>query len=266
MKLNILFILSSYVIPIAFIVAVLIFFFYISRKLVKVVFPVFSKETIKSFLKIDWFAVIVILIVIIMSLYYWNLPVNDGVAHWRTGKNGEIINSTILFFLIIISSIIQRRLPSAKMDDKEKKIMKVRDNIFFVICLIADYLMLNDAYLNNPSYFRNYGGLIGGMYCLVFGNYLPKIKNELRLFGVNKVKYTEEVIKKTNKVGGKIFFVFGLLCLMLSVPTFIIHRLPQWYIQIGLYFPLFFFIILFVIVPGLEKRYQDQIESKKPEI
>lgn len=167
----------------------------------------------------------IVLLPFIYLAYIWNQLPEKVPMHWdikgeidRYGEKMELIIIPILLPLLvyIIFLIVPKIDPKNKLNKMGNKlqIIKVLSTTFMsILALFIIYSSKNQSF-TNPNYIIL---LIGVLY-IILGNYFKTIKANY-FIGI-RTPWTlenETVWKKTHKLGGKLWFVGGIIVVLTSL-------------------------------------------------
>ncbi len=157
--------------------------------------------------------------------YIWNKLPEKVPIHWnikgeidRFGNKSELLLIPILLPLLIyiILLIIPKIDPKnriRKMCNKYQQMKILLTTFMSILALFIIYSAKNQSFANN-----NYIVLLIGLVYIILGNYLKFIK--VNYFIGIRTPWTLEseiVWEKTQKLGGKIWFIGGILIVFLSL-------------------------------------------------
>ena len=157
--------------------------------------------------------------------YIWNKLPEKVPIHWnikgeidRFGNKSELLLIPILLPLLIyiILLIIPKIDPKnriRKMGNKYQQMKILLTTFMSILALFIIYSAKNQSFANN-----NYIVLLIGLVYIILGNYLKFIK--VNYFIGIRTPWTLEseiVWEKTQKLGGKIWFIGGILIVFLSL-------------------------------------------------
>jgi uncharacterized membrane protein len=186
--------------------------------------------------------IVIVLLPFIYLAYVWNQLPEKVPMHWniqgeinRYGEKIELLLIPILLPLLVyvIFLVISRIDPKNKLSKMGNKFqtLKLLMTIFMsVIALFIIYSAKNQSFTN-----PNYIVLLIGVLYIILGNYFKTIKANYFL-GI-RTPWTlenETVWKKTHKLGGKIWFIGGIIVVLSSL---ILAKQPNF--------------ILFLIITGI---------------
>ena len=161
------------------------------------------------------------LLPILFGLFFWNqLPDvitthwgADGVADGFSEKAFAIFVPTGIIFAINLLCIFATAFDNNSRN-QNKKVFGIVYWILPIISLLINGVMYNIAFTGTFDFDWIFFALIGVLY-VVFGNYMPKIKQN-RTFGI-KISWTmnnEENWNKTHRVAGKLWVAGGVALLI----------------------------------------------------
>ncbi len=170
---------------------------------------------------------IIILLPILIGILLWNELPDTLAIHWSIANNPDGFSSkAVAVFLLpcILLALHWLCLIITQFDKKQQAQNKKALNLIFwimpAISLLCSGIIYFAAFGTASNMLRLLPVLFGVMF-LVIGNYLPKIKQNHTL-GI-KLSWTmrnEENWNKTHRLGGKIWFIGGLIILAASLlPT-----------------------------------------------
>ena len=164
---------------------------------------------------------ILILLPVLMGIYFWDQLPDVIATHF--GYNGEANGWSSKWFAIVGLPffLVMVHLSCIFFTDKDPKYEKYPEkmkHIVLWICPIVSWIGAISSYsyeLNWKFNMMNWIGLILGGGFMIIGNYLPKVKQNYFL-GI-KLPWTyasEDNWNKTHRLGGKVWFVGGILLLL----------------------------------------------------
>jgi uncharacterized membrane protein len=177
------------------------------------------------------------LIPFVYLIYIWNRLPEKVPMHWngageidRYGDKKELV--AMLFMLVGISYFVFLIIPYAdpkqKLQNMGNKLNIIRTILTIFMSTLAVYILYNTQQKSsNPGFVF---AIIGLLFAFL-GNYFKTIKPNY-FIGI-KTPWTlenEEVWKKTHLMGGKLWFVGGLLMAM----TFVLPNKIQFYTFMGI--------------------------------
>lgn len=184
-----------------------------------------AKYEIKTELKKDWYVLLVIIGAIILSLLVYPYLPEKMATHWNAegevdGYSSRLVGAFLLpaiglvaYLLILLSPVVDPRR-----DNYAKFIKGYRLFRLGIILFLMGMHLLSLAFnLGYPIEIGRAVTLGLGILFALIGNYFPQIRHNY-LFGL-KTPWTlasEQVWRKTHRLGGKLFLGSGLL-LMLSI-------------------------------------------------
>jgi uncharacterized membrane protein len=179
----------------------------------------------KTLVKNEWLLWIIVLLPLTYLLFQWNTIPAQVPLHWnlegevdRYGNKNELLYIVLLmpaliYFLLLIIPKIDPKQKIQQMGHKYQ-IVKLFITIFIsAVCIMIIYISTSES-LTNPSYLLV---LIGFLFTIL-GNYLKTIKPNY-FIGI-RTPWTlenEVVWKKTHELGGKIWFIGGILIVISSL-------------------------------------------------
>ena len=168
-----------------------------------------------------WAYILGIIPIIVLACVYTHLP-EQVPMHW--GINGEVEYSAkwqvwIMFSLGPILTILFDVLP--KIDPKRKNYEKFGQyyDLFIIVMLvflmIMDGIMLLESFLPGTISVGKVVFILIGILFAILGNILPKIKTNFYM-GIRTpwALTNSDVWNKTQRLGGKIMFVVGLISIV----------------------------------------------------
>ena len=178
-----------------------------------------------ALIKKDYLILLIVLLPFIYLGYIWNSLPESVPIHWD--GNGEIDGYGSKYSLILIPLLLPLLtylllLYIPKIDPKGKinAMGKKYDSIKFILVLFMSFIALFILYSSKSQTITNPNMLfiLIGMLFTFLGNYMKTLKPNY-FIGI-KTPWTlenEEVWKSTHKLGGKLWFVGGLLIILLSL-------------------------------------------------
>ncbi len=167
----------------------------------------------------------IVLLPFIYLAYVWNDLPDKVPLHWnisgeidRYGNKAELILIPILLSLLtyLIFLIVPKIDPKSKLDKMGNKFQTLKfllTMFMSVLALFIIYLAKNRSFDNS-----NYIVLLVGLLYLILGNYFKTVKANY-FIGI-RTPWTlenETVWKETHKLGGKLWFIGGLLIIISSL-------------------------------------------------
>ena len=186
--------------------------------------------------------IVIVLLPFIYLAYIWNELPEKVPVHWnfkgeidRLGEKTELLLIPILLPLLIyiIFLIVPKIDPKnkiSKMGNKYQHIKILLTTFMSILALFIIYSAKNQSFAN-----PNYIVLLIGILYIIFGNYFKTIKANY-FIGI-RTPWTlenETVWKETHKLGGKMWFVGGIIVVISSL---ILDKQPNF--------------ILFIIITGI---------------
>ena len=164
---------------------------------------------------------ILILLPILVGIYFWNQLPDVIATHF--GYGGEANGWSSKWFAVIglplfLTVVHLLCILFTDKDPKYEKYPEKMKHIVLWICPIVSWIGAISTYsyeLNWKFNMMNWIGLILGGGFMIIGNYLPKVKQNYFL-GI-KLPWTyasEDNWNKTHRLGGKVWFVGGILLLL----------------------------------------------------
>ncbi len=214
----------------------------------------------KIFNILSW--VFAILPIIIIILTYEKLPNmipmqwgSDGVVNRYDDKNSIWIIGCLGIILRIFFIILP------KIDPKRKNYNKFQGfyegfTLFMMtfIFIITSIIIFESLYPNRINIDRVISILLG-VFFIIIGNYMPKIKPNFFMGIKNPWTISnEDVWKKTHRLGGKIFFIIGICITLIG---FILNRKISFIITIFIFIAC---IVLYVMSYIWYKKIEKQIK------
>ncbi len=197
----------------------------------------------KTLIKNEWLLWIIVLLPGIFLLIQWNsIPVEVPI-HWnlkgevdRYGSKNELILIALLFpiLIYILLLFVPKIDPKQRIHQMGQKyhIVKMFITLFVsAVCILIIYISTSESF-TDPSYLL----VLIGLLFTILGNYFKTIKPNY-FIGI-RTPWTlenEVVWKKTHELGGKYWFVGGILIVISSL----IFNVPLSFIV---------FIIILVII------------------
>lgn len=184
----------------------------------------------------------IVLLPFIYLAYIWNELPEKVPLHWnfkgeidRFGEKTELLLIPILLPLLIyiIFLIVPKIDPKNKISKMGNKYQHIKILLTTFMSILALFIIYsaNKQSLTNP----NYVVLLIGILYIIFGNYFKTIKANY-FIGI-RTPWTlenETVWKETHKLGGKMWFVGGIIVVISSL---ILNKQPNF--------------ILFMIITGI---------------
>lgn len=184
-----------------------------------------TKYEIKTELKRDWFLLLVLLVMVILSvLAYPSLP-ERMATHWNLegeadGYSSRLIGAillpltaTALYLLMVVLPVFDPRRENYPKFIKGYRLFR----LWFILFLAGLHLLSLGFNLGYPINIGQAVTLGVGIFFALVGNFFPQIRHNY-FFGI-KTPWTlasEQVWRKTHRLGGRLFCSSGLL-LMLSI-------------------------------------------------
>lgn len=168
---------------------------------------------------------VIVLLPFIYLAYIWNELPSKVPMHWnikgeidRYGDKSELIIIPFLLPLLVylIFLVIPKIDPKNKLNKMGNKLQTIKfllTTFMSLLALFIIYTAKNQSFAN-----PNYIVLIIGVLFIILGNYFKTIKPNY-FFGI-RTPWTlenETVWKSTHKLGGKIWFIGGLLIVLSSL-------------------------------------------------
>ncbi len=169
--------------------------------------------------------VVIVLLPFIYLGYIWNQLPEKVPLHWNIkgeiDRYGEKIELIIIPFLLpllvyIIFLVVPQIDPKNQLNKMGNKLQTIKfllTTFMSILALFILYTAKNESFAN-----PNYIVLLIGVLYLVFGNYFKTIKANY-FIGI-RTPWTlenETVWKETHKLGGKMWFIGGLIIILLSL-------------------------------------------------
>jgi uncharacterized membrane protein len=175
--------------------------------------------------KRDIFAIIMIILTLGISLYFYNrlpdtIPIHynaDGYADGYSAKSFALISNiciTVATYLMLtfIPVIDPFR---KKIEKRYNVILVVRD---IIIAFISVLFITNILTANDKSTLPNHFGIGLGLLFILLGNYLPKMPQNFFIGIRSPWTLTSEVIwAKTHRIGGVLFVIAGVIFVITTV-------------------------------------------------
>lgn len=167
----------------------------------------------------------IVLLPFIYLAYIWNQLPEKVPMHWnikgeidRYGEKIELIIIPILLPLLvyIIFLVVPKIDPKNKLNKMGNKLQSIKFLLTTFMSILA--LFIIDAAKNESFTNPNYIVLSIGILYIIFGNYFKTIKANY-FIGI-RTPWTlenETVWKKTHKLGGKLWFVGGIIVVITSL-------------------------------------------------
>jgi len=167
----------------------------------------------------------IVLLPFIYLAYIWNQLPEKVLMHWnikgevdRYGEKVELIIIPILLPLLvyIIFLVVPKIDPKNKLNKMGNKLQTMKfllTTFMSILALFIIYTAKNESFAN-----PNYIVLLIGVLYLVFGNYFKTLKANY-FIGI-RTPWTlenETVWKETHKLGGKMWFIGGLIVILSSL-------------------------------------------------
>ena len=169
--------------------------------------------------------VVIVLLPFIYLGYIWNQLPEKVPLHWNIkgeiDRYGEKIELIIIPFLLpllvyIIFLVVPQIDPKNQLNKMGNKLQTIKfllTTFMSILALFILYTAKNESFAN-----PNYIVLLIGVLYLVFGNYFKTIKANY-FIGI-RTPWTlenETVWKETHKLGGKMWFIGGLIIILSSL-------------------------------------------------
>ena len=199
---------------------------------------------VKPTFKTEAISLLVILIVLLISFYFYSGLPETVPSHWNA--QGEVDgwssrNFTVFFFPALIIGMYLLFLALPYLDPRKKNYQKFTGayhgfKTMLVLFVSLLYLITGFSGLGYDLPIDKIVISMVGILFLVIGNYLPRIKSNW-FIGIRTpwTLSSEKVWQRTHQVGGRLFMVEGALII------FLVFLLPQLLYQ-------FFFISIMAIV------------------
>lgn len=169
--------------------------------------------------------IVIVLLPFIYLAYLWNDLPNKVPVHWnikgeidRYGEKSELILIPILLPLLtyIIFIVVTKIDPKNKLDKMGSKLEKIKFLLTTLMSILALFIIYSAKHqtFTNPNYII----LLIGLLYLILGNYFKTIKANY-FIGI-RTPWTlenETVWNETHKLGGKMWFVGGLIIVISSL-------------------------------------------------
>lgn len=170
-------------------------------------------------------SILIVLLPFIYLAYVWDQLPDNVPMHWnlqgeitRYGSKAELILIPILLPLLaygifLVAPKIDPKNQLNKMGNKFQAIKLVVTTLMSILALFIIYSAKNQSFTN-----PNYIVLIVGVLYIIFGNYFKTIKANY-FIGIRTpwTLESETVWKETHKLGGKMWFIGGLIVVMCSL-------------------------------------------------
>jgi len=197
-----------------------------------------AKYEIKTELKKDWYVLLVIIGAIILSLLVYTYLPKKMATHWNSvgevdGYSSRLVGAFLLpaiglviYLLILFSPVVDPRRDNYTKFIKGYRLFRLG----IILFLMGVHLLSLGFNLGYPIDIGRAVTLGGGIFFALIGNYFPQIRHNY-FFGI-KTPWTlasEQVWRKTHRLGGKLFLGSGLL-LMLSI--FLPDKPRSWMLMI----------------------------------
>lgn len=178
-----------------------------------------------ALIKKDYLILLIVLLPFIYLTYIWNSLPESVPIHWN--GNGEIDGygnkySLILIplFLPLLTYVLLTYIPKIDPKGKINAMGNKYDSIKFILVFFMSFIALFILYSSKSQAITNPNMLfiLIGMLFTFLGNYMKTLKPNY-FIGI-KTPWTlenEDVWKSTHKLGGKLWFVGGLLIILLSL-------------------------------------------------
>lgn len=167
----------------------------------------------------------IVLLPFIYLAYIWNQLPEKVPMHWnikgevdRYGEKIELIIIPILLPLLIyiIFLVIPKIDPKNKLNKMGNKLQTIKfllTTFISILALFIIYTAKNESFAN-----PNYIVLLIGVLYIIFGNYFKTIKANY-FIGIRTpwTLESETVWKKTHQLGGKMWFVGGIIVVITSL-------------------------------------------------
>jgi uncharacterized membrane protein len=175
----------------------------------------------KNFFKEQTFPLLIVLLSVIMAIFFYQILPQRFAIHWGPSGNPDGFANkslwTVSYGPLTIIAIYLLFLVIPKIDPRKENIRKFKQysflrNILLVSFLFFEYLTLRTAASPQQklSLFYVIFGL--GLLFIFIGNYLPKIGSNF-FVGIHTpwTLSSEEVWKRTHRIGGKVFILMGIV-------------------------------------------------------
>ena len=167
----------------------------------------------------------IVLLPFIYLAYIWNQLPEKVPMHWnikgevdRYGEKIELIIIPILLPLLIyiIFLVVPKIDPKNKLNKMGNKLQTIKfllTTFMSILALFIIYTAKNESFAN-----PNYIVLLIGVLYIIFGNYFKTIKANY-FIGIRTpwTLESETVWKKTHQLGGKMWFVGGIIVVITSL-------------------------------------------------
>lgn len=184
-----------------------------------------KKYEIKTELKRDWFLLLIMFVIVILSVLVYPYLPERMATHWNLegevdGYSSRLIGTILLpltapalYLLMVVMPVFDPRRENYPKFIKGYRLFR----LWFVLFLAGLHLLSLGF---NLGFSTNIGQAVTlgvGIFFALIGNFFPQIRHNY-FFGI-KTPWTlasEQVWRKTHRLGGKLFFGSGLL-LMFSI-------------------------------------------------
>ncbi len=180
--------------------------------------------------KSEWIVLCIVIISFILALIFWPKTPNMMASHWDSegNVNGQISKFWGLFLMPIISVflfLVFVFLP--KMDPQRKNIEKFRkyfDGFIILLFLFLLYLYIITLLWNLGKTFPFIRAIVPAFAILMF--YIGIVLKNAKMNWTIGIRTpwtlsSEKVWRKTHDIGGNLFMIFGVVCLLgLFVPRY----------------------------------------------
>ncbi|MBX2819841.1 MAG: SdpI family protein [Rhodothermaceae bacterium] len=198
-----------------------------------------------SFLKTlikDWPALLILITPFVLIAAYWNQIPDEIPMHWNI--NGEVDRwgekGFDVFFLPLASLgayllmlAVPHIDPKRKAKSQQKGIRAFRHIIPFL--LTGLFLVIFAQWMGLDFELGKGIGVVLSVFFIAIGNYLQSVKPNY-FIGIRTpwTLESEDIWKKTHRLGGRIWMIGGLVLLIASV--FFGERLFFWFLSFGVFF------------------------------
>lgn len=169
--------------------------------------------------------IVIVLLPFLYLVYIWNQLPEQVPMHWnfkgdidRYGEKTELILIPILLPLLVYITFlvipkIDPKKKLNKMGNKLKSLKFLTTTLMSILALFIIYIAKNQSFANS-----NYIVLLIGVLYIILGNYFKTIQANY-FIGIRTpwTLESETVWKKTHRLGGKMWFVGGLIVIVSSV-------------------------------------------------
>lgn len=204
----------------------------------------------------DWPALIAILIPFVLIPIYWNQIPDEIPMHWNS--KGEVDRwgekGLDVFFLPLVSLGAYLLMlavpyidPKRKTESKQKGIRAFRSIIPFLLTDI--FLVIFSQWIGMNIDIGKGIGVVVTLFFIVIGNYLQSVRPNY-FIGIRTpwTLESEDIWRKTHRMGGRLWMIGGILLLILSisVPTAAFFRVFSGGVLILAFAPILYSFYLYL--------------------